>query len=113
MLQAEENRIKTSNTRRYPDGTDLNSPWLKDKAKTIMTSNSFVYPKDLTAESGFNRYFEVSQLITILGKKATIHQVTIMLANFKNALFPGHNHLLTIHANDPTLWLSPKRQQGW
>ena len=30
-----------------------------------------------------------------LHKKATIHQVTIMLATFKNVLFPGHNH----HAN--------------
>ena len=42
-----------------------------------------------------------------LGKKATIHQLTTMLATSKNALFPGHNHLLTIGADDPTLWLSP------
>ena len=27
-------------------------------------------------------------------KKATIHQVTTMLATSKNVLFPGHNHLL-------------------
>ena len=38
-----------------------------------------------------------------LGKKAIIHQVTIMLATSKNVLFPGHNHLLTTGANDPTL----------
>ena len=28
-------------------------------------------------------------------QKATIHQVTTMLATSKNVLFPGHNHLLT------------------
>ena len=30
-----------------------------------------------------------------LRKKATIHQVTTILATSKNGLFPGHNHLLT------------------
>ena len=40
-------------------------------------------------------------------KKATIHQVTTMLATFKHALFPGHNHLLTTSADDPSLWISP------
>ena len=35
-----------------------------------------------------------------LRKKATIHQVTIMLATSKNVLFPGHKHLLTIGADD-------------
>ena len=30
-----------------------------------------------------------------LRSKATIHQVTTMLATSKNVLFPGHNHLLT------------------
>ena len=38
-----------------------------------------------------------------LGKKATIHQVTTMLSTSKNVLFPGHNHLLTIGADDPSL----------
>ena len=33
----------------------------------------------------------LSELIT-LGKKATIHQVTTMLATSKNVPFPGHNH---------------------
>ena len=46
-----------------------------------------------------------------LRKKATIYQVTAMLATSKNALFPGHNHLLTTGTDDPTLWLSPKRQR--
>ena len=36
-----------------------------------------------------------------LHKKATIHQVTTMLAISKNVLFPGHNHLLTTDAEDP------------
>ena len=36
-------------------------------------------------------------------KKATIHQLTTMLATSKNVLFPGHNHLLTTGADDPTL----------
>ena len=34
-----------------------------------------------------------------------------MLATTKNVLFPGHNHLLTTSTDDPTLWLSPNRQQ--
>ena len=44
-----------------------------------------------------------------LGKKATIHQVTTMLATSKNVLFPGHNHLLTASGNDPSLQLSPSQ----
>ena len=35
-----------------------------------------------------------------LRKKATIHQVTTMLATSKNVLFPGHNHLLTTGTDD-------------
>ena len=47
-------------------------------------------------------------------KKATVHQVTTVLATSKNALIPGHNHmLLTAGADDPTLWLSPECQQEW
>ena len=30
--------------------------------------------------------------ITVIAQKNTIHQVTTMLASFKNVLFPGHNH---------------------
>ena len=36
-------------------------------------------------------------------KKATVHQVTTMLATSKNVLFPGHNHLLTTGTDDPSL----------
>ena len=36
-------------------------------------------------------------------KKATIHQQTTMLSTSKNVPFPGHNHLLTTGADDPSL----------
>ena len=35
-----------------------------------------------------------------LRQKATIHQVTTMLATSKNVLFPGHSHLLTTDTDD-------------
>ena len=46
-----------------------------------------------------------------LHKKVTINQVTTMLATSINVLFPGHNYLLTTSIDDPTLWLSSKRQR--
>ena len=46
-----------------------------------------------------------------LGKKATVHRLTTMLATFTNVLFLGHNHLLTTGAHDS--WLSPECQWGW
>ena len=36
-------------------------------------------------------------------QKATIHQVTTMLAISKNVLFLGHNHVLTTGTDDPSL----------
>ena len=42
-------------------------------------------------------------IILYTGQKATIHQVTTMLATSKNVLFPGHNHLQTTGADDPSL----------
>ena len=38
-----------------------------------------------------------------LHKKATIHLVTTVQATSKNVLFPGHNHLLTTGADNPSL----------
>ena len=38
-----------------------------------------------------------------LGQKATIQQVSTMLATSENVLFPGHNHLLTTGTDDPSL----------
>ena len=35
--------------------------------------------------------------------KATIRQVTTMLATSKNVLFPSHSHLLTTSTGDPSL----------
>ena len=46
-----------------------------------------------------------------LCKKASIHQLTTMLATPKKVLFPGHNHLLTTGTDDRTLWLLPKCHQ--
>ena len=43
-----------------------------------------------------------------IAQKATIHQVTTMLATSKNVLFPSPNHLLTIGADDQNLGLSPE-----
>ena len=48
-----------------------------------------------------------------LDKKATSHQITTMLATSKNVLVPGHNHLLTTCADDPSLYLSPLLALGW
>ena len=45
-------------------------------------------------------------------QKATIYQVTTMLATSKHVLFPGHNHLLTNGTDDQTtFWLSPEHQR--
>ena len=45
-------------------------------------------------------------------KKATIYQVTTMLATSKNVQFPGHSHLLTTGTDDPSLahWRSGDNQ---
>ena len=40
---------------------------------------------------------------TDTGKKGTIHQLTTMLSTSENVLFPGHNHLLTPNAYNPSL----------
>ena len=55
--------------------------------------------------------YEIGCSLT-LRKKATIHQVTTMLATSKNVLFPRHNHLLATGrpTDDLTLWLLPVRQ---
>ena len=49
---------------------------------------------------GIKRMVECSA--STLRKRATIHQVTTMLATFENVTYPSHNHLLTI-GTDPTL----------
>ena len=42
-------------------------------------------------------------LLSSTAQKATIHQITTMLAASKNVLFPGHNHLLTTGTDNPSL----------
>ena len=46
------------------------------------------------------KYAETAEVL--LSKKATIHQVTTMLATSKKVLFPGHNYLLTTGTDDTT-----------
>ena len=48
-----------------------------------------------------------------LHKKATKNQLSSMVATSKNVLSPGHNHLLTTGADDPSLKLLPEHQWGW
>ena len=59
--------------------------------------------------------FAIFAWLTIfsLREKATIHQAPTMLVTSKKVLFPGHNHLLTTGAEDPTPYSSPERQRGW
>ena len=54
------------------------------------------------------REVELYAQLHSLRKKPTIHQVTTMLATFKNVLFPGHNHLLTTRLM--TCWCSGDNQ---
>ena len=46
---------------------------------------------------------DIFVIMKSLHAKATIHQVTTMLATFENVLFPGHNHLLTTSTDYPSL----------
>ena len=65
-----------------------------------------------------NEYLTEWQLIVLVdvyfafstAQKATIHQVTTMLATSENVLFPGHNRLLITGTDDPAFWLLPWRQ---
>ena len=43
-------------------------------------------------------------------QKTTIHHPTTMLSTSENVLLPGHNHLLTTGADDPSLSVSPEHQ---
>ena len=63
-----------------------------------------------TYSFSLNRNNTVNDSTTTV-KKHTIHQVTTMLATSKNLLFPGHNHLLTTGADDPTLELLLEHQR--
>ena len=80
----------------------------------IPQTNSFLFPiRDLlhTDIIVFKRCLMWQSLLCVVllqdihtqRKKATIHQLTTKLSTSKNVLFPGHNHLLTTGADDPTL----------
>ena len=60
-------------------------------------------------EEEFDSFWSV--FVMTRGKKATIHQVTTMLATSKNVVYPGHNHLLTTGADDPTHY-HPSASEG-
>ena len=62
------------------------------------------------SEKRHNTKHSLKGSLTPLCKKATIHQVTTMIAISKNVLNPGHNHLLITGTDDLTLWLLPKHQ---
>ena len=53
----------------------------------------------------------VIRYVELQCKKATIHQLTTIVATSKSVLFLGHNHLLTTGADDPTFELLPERQR--
>ena len=57
----------------------------------------------VTVHSLYSHPFDTSCEITSLREKATIHQVTTIVATSKNVLFSGPNHLLTASTYDPTL----------
>ena len=58
-------------------------------------------------------YWDLVSLNNItLYKKATIHQVTTMLAIYKNVLFPGHNHLITTGTDDALIIAKCQRSEG-
>ena len=54
-------------------------------------------------ETQTDMYYSTNSKQQLLGNKATIHQVTTMLATSKNVLFPDHTYLLTTSAEDPSL----------
>ena len=62
---------------------------------------------DRSLDSSSVVQFPLSVVYADTAQKTTSHQVTTMLATSKNVLFPGHNHLLTIGADDPAFWLAP------
>ena len=70
-------------------------------------------PGSVSVKDFFVRWTMAPEARLTQCKKATIHQLTTMLATSKDVLFPSPNHLLTTSADDLTLKLSSKHQQGW
>ena len=69
-----------------PRSADARQLCILGHATSICCFSVFVFiPQDLP------RVFS-NIVLTIAGKKNTIHSVTAMLATSENVLFPGHNH---------------------
>ena len=61
---------------------------------TTRPSRDFEFSPDSSPSNKVSILHTIASQVT-LRKKATIHQVTTMLASSKIVLFPCHNHLLT------------------
>ena len=61
----------------------------------------FIIENSYTYECSYRIKHFTTSLVTV--QKATIHQITTMLATSKNVLIPAHNHLLTTDADDHLL----------
>ena len=82
----------------------MNIEFATGLAKSFNEKFGYLFPPPgpMTGEIHRQCYFKVVKRDST-AQKATIHQVITMLATSKNVLFPGHNHLLTTGADDPTL----------
>ena len=68
-----------------------------------MGSNSSLEVRSTSVQVILEPKISIRKHIPHTATKATIHQVTTLLATSKNVLFPGHNHLLTTGTDDPSL----------
>ena len=66
------------------------------------TKMDFMQGVYLQSEGYFSKRISLFRCM-YTAQQATIYQVTIMLATYRNVLFPGHNHLLTTSTGDPIL----------
>ena len=71
----------------------------EDKSEAVQY-NSSVQNCVISQTEVFHLPVALFILEQILGKKATIHQVTTILATSRNVQFPGHNNLLTTGIRD-------------
>ena len=63
----------------------------------------FVVRKQSASVVLYSLFYNTITSLQHWAKKATIHQLTTMLSSSTNVLFPGHNHLLTTDADEPSL----------
>ena len=80
--------------------------WIIMEYTQVVPVNIWWWWKTLMKVEYFGESFWIlqeAQALLTLRNKATFHQVTTLLANSENVLFPGHNHLLTTGTDDPSL----------